>query len=82
MPRNIATLPVRTISMMPSGLSSSISAAILSSVPVTSMTYDCGADVDDLAAEDVDDVHELAARPLVGRHLDEHQLALDVRACR
>src|SRR5207247_7131152 len=37
-PRNIATLPVRTISLMPIGFSSSISAWILSSVPVTSMT--------------------------------------------
>jgi hypothetical protein len=34
--------------------------------------------VDDLAAEDVDDVDDLAAGPLVHRDLDEHQLALDV----
>src|SRR5262245_15784759 len=39
-PRNIATLPVRTISLMPIGFRSSISASILSSVPVTSMTYE------------------------------------------
>jgi len=39
-------------------------------------------DVDDLAAEDVDDVHHLAARPLVGVHLDEHELALDVLGAR
>src|SRR5207245_1625301 len=37
-PRNIATLPVRTISRMPIGFSSSMSALILSSVPVTSAT--------------------------------------------
>src|SRR5262249_54515549 len=35
-------------------------------------------DVDDLRAEDVDDVDELAARALVGGDLDEHELALDV----
>src|SRR5262249_9126590 len=39
-PRNIATLPVRTISLMAIGFRSSISASILSSVPVTSMTYE------------------------------------------
>src|SRR5262245_12144170 len=39
-PRNIATLPVRTISLMPIGFNSSISASILSSVPVTSITYE------------------------------------------
>src|SRR5262245_37756535 len=39
-PRNIATRPVRTISLMPIGFRSSISASILSSVPVTSMTYE------------------------------------------
>src|SRR5262249_61447526 len=39
-PRNIATLPVRTISFMPIGFNSSISASILSSVPVTSITYE------------------------------------------
>src|SRR5262249_49213707 len=38
--RNRATFPVRTISFMPIGLSSSRSAPILSSVPVTSITYD------------------------------------------
>src|SRR5262249_26769325 len=35
-------------------------------------------DVDDLRAEDVDEVGELAAGLLVGAHLDEHELALDV----
>src|SRR5262249_15137393 len=37
-PRNMATFPVRTISLMPIGLSKAISALILSSDPVTSTT--------------------------------------------
>jgi hypothetical protein len=37
-PRAMATLPVRTISVMPIGFSSSISALIFSSAPVTSTT--------------------------------------------
>ena len=79
-PRNIATPPVRTTSLIPNGRSRSMNAAILSSVPVTSTTYDSARDVDDLAAEDVDDAHHLAARLFVRRDLDQHQLALDVRA--
>src|SRR5262249_39043711 len=39
-PRNIATLPVRTISLMPIGFRSSISALIFSSFPVISTMYE------------------------------------------
>src|SRR5439155_21412444 len=46
--------------------------------------HDVGAarDVDDLAAEDVDDVHHFTAGPLVGIHLDEYVLALEVLRAR
>ena len=73
----MATRPVRTSSLTPYGRSISTMASILSSVPVTSTTSAVDADVDDLGAEDVDDLDDGAAVLLRGGDLDQRQLARD-----
>ena len=67
-PRETAISPVRTISIRPNGRTMRSNASILSSVPVTSTVTERLDDVDDLAAEDVRELHDLRAGvAVVGR---------------
>ena len=70
-------MPDCTISRMPYGSSTRSIASSLSGRPVTSIVSGVRADVDDLRAEQLDDLQHVAAGRLVGAHLDQQQLALD-----
>ena len=76
-PREIAISPVRIISMSPNGRTMRSKASIFSVVPVTSMMIERLRDVDDLAAEDLADLHDLRALRAVGGDLEERELAGD-----
>ncbi len=73
----MATRPVRTVSLIPYGRSSSSNATSLVGCSTISNVIAAGADVDDACAEHVGERDELG--PAVGRrrHLHEQQLALD-----
>ena len=66
--------PVRAISMTPNGRSMSTRPSILSSVPVISTISDSGATSTMRAAEDVDELHHLAARLDRRRDLDQREV--------
>ena len=60
-PRPTATMPDWTISRMPNGSSTRTSAASLSRVPVASIGDGVGGDVDDLGAEQLHGLEDVAA---------------------
>ena len=75
----MATVPDWTISRMPNGSSAASRASSLPGPPVASMTTVSGHDVDDVRAEQLDDLEHVGALRGVGPDLDQQQLALHRR---